>query len=280
MRLLQDERIKDPSTIAVYVALASFADYGSGDCFPSLTTIGKRVHVNEQTARRHIARLVELGYLVKTSGKDQGRANIYHLVDPWGRRQGQLPVGEESFTGDLGGRSPVVDKRDSMNKNQERESAPPSRSPSQDHKLGAALSFSSSLLTKMRREAQARGAPPSFIKKSWSKEILELQRSGVAEGELLEAFRACLEEAPDRVTFFPRDFLKWRKRSRQHLGETRRRQQQQQQREAEKREREAERDRVLAEREDPGVGERLRAAVASLPWKRGKSHEERAAVPV
>ena len=184
LRLLQDERIKDPSTIAVYVALASFADYGSGDCFPSLATIGRRAHVKEQTARRHISRLVELGYLVKTSGKDRGRANTYHLSDPWGRKQGQPPAIEGSVTGELGGRSPVVDKRDSMNKTQQRESAPTLRGSSQPTTHGAALSFSCGLLAKMRQEAQARGAPPSFIQKSWAKEIFELQRSGVDEGEL------------------------------------------------------------------------------------------------
>jgi hypothetical protein len=270
LRLLGDERIKDPSTIAVYVALASFADYGSGDCFPSLATIGKRAHVNEQTARRHITRLAELGYLVKTSGKDRGRANTYHLVDPWGRKQGQPPVVGGSVTGDLGGSSPVTDKRDSMNKNQERESAPPSRSPSQDHTSDAALSFVSDLLEKMRQEAQARGAPPSFIQKAWSKEILELQRCGVGEGELLEAFRACLERAPDRLTFFPRDFLKWRRVSRDRRAREHQHQKQDREREALERERKIERERILSEHGDPQVAARIEAEIASLPWKRRK----------
>ena len=110
--------------------------------------------------------------------------------------------------------------------------------------------------------------------------ILELQRSGVGEGELLEAFRACLAEAPERVTFFPRDFLKWRKRSRHWLAEARSREQEERHNEEEKREREAERQRVLAEREDPGVAAVIKAAIASLPWNRGRSHEERTAVSV
>ena len=37
---------------------------------------------------------------------------------------------------------------------------------------------------------------------------------GVSEEEILKAFTACIETAPERVTFFPRDFLKWRKVSR------------------------------------------------------------------
>jgi len=270
LRLLQDERIADPSTIAVYVALASFADYGSGDCFPSLATIGRRAHVKEQTVRRHISRLVELGYLVKTSGKDRGRANTYHLVDPWGRKQGQPPVIGGSVTGELGGRSPVVDKRDSENKTQQRESAPTSPSVFHAIRQGAALSFSCGLLAKLRQEAQERGAPPSFIQKSWWKEILELQRSGVGEGELLEAFRVCLEQAPERVTFFPRDFLKWRKASREHTARERQQQQQKRANEVIEQARQAEREKILSEHRDPQAAARIEAAIARLPWKRRK----------
>ena len=46
--------------------------------------------------------------------------------------------------------------------------------------------------------------------------IRELMSGGVSEEEILGAFTACIEMAPERVTFFPRDFLKWRKVLRAH----------------------------------------------------------------
>jgi hypothetical protein len=36
----------------------------------------------------------------------------------------------------------------------------------------------------------------------------------MSQEEILKAFTACIETAPESVTFFPKDFLKWRKVSR------------------------------------------------------------------
>ena len=60
-RLLTDKRITDPTTITVYCALASFADYGTGKCFPGLRTIGARARCSEDTAARHVALLARWG---------------------------------------------------------------------------------------------------------------------------------------------------------------------------------------------------------------------------
>jgi hypothetical protein len=271
LRLLQDERIKDPSTIAVYVALASFASYGTAQCFPSFRTIGKRARCSADAVARHVELLVSLGYVEKASGKEAGKPNTYHLTDAWGRKQGTELVQEWCRMDAVGGAAPVPDKRNSMNETQERERE--ARTP-QGAVAGAACEPStislSSIIAKMKTEAQAQGAPPSFVDKAWSAGILELCRSGVGEGELLEAFKACLEQAPDRVTFFPRDFLKWRKVCRDRIARERQHKEKKQVTEALAKVREAEGQEILRERGDPQVAARIEAEIARLPWKRWK----------
>ena len=71
------------------------------------------------------------------------------------------------------------------------------------------------LVEKMKAEAQARRAP-LVIGRDWTAGLAELVKAGTTEAELLEAFTTCIEAAPERVSFFPRDFLKWRKASRAH----------------------------------------------------------------
>ena len=91
---------------------------------------------------------------------------------------------------------------------------------------------------------------------------------GVSEEEVLSAFKVCIETAPERVTFFPRDFLKWRKVCRTRIGR--------QQREALVREewrtregdRAREREQLLRDREDPYWRDQVEAAIAQLPWRR------------
>jgi hypothetical protein len=125
--LLDDPRVTDPTTVAVYVALASFASYTSADCYPSLETIGKRAKCSDTTAWRHIQLLVELRYVKVTSGASRREPNTYHLVDPWGRR---APEPAEHFTGEVvhsAGEtlsvSPVNEERDPLNETQERKRA-------------------------------------------------------------------------------------------------------------------------------------------------------------
>ena len=127
----------------------------------------------------------------------------------------------------------------------------------------------SSLLKRMKQEAQTRKTP-LVVGRDWSEGIAELTRSGIPEDELIQAFTACIESAPERVTFFPRDFLKWRKASCERLLRDRGLQDQKREKEAVQREREAEREKILAEHRDPQGAALIEAAIASLPWKRVK----------
>ena len=113
-----------------------------------------------------------------------------------------------------------------------------------------------------------RGAPPCFIAGEWSIGIRALVTGGASGEEILRAFTACIETAPERVTFFPRDFLKWRKVSRTRRLRGDREDPDSQERQARERERAREREQQLLEREDPYWQEQVAAAVAQLPWKR------------
>ena len=126
----------------------------------------------------------------------------------------------------------------------------------------------SSLLTHIKQEAQARGAP-LVVGRDFSAGIVELVKAGTSETELLEAFTACIETLPEKASFFPRDFLKWRNASRaldrqrpaiHHLQVFEERQAREQ------RARE-ERARIRAEQESEEGRELVAAAVARLPWK-------------
>ena len=223
--------------------------------------------------RRIIASLTKQGVIIKGSYNQRAydRTCWYALADESLLELSapicanpQMDLAKPSY-GVVQTAAPIPDSKQDQNK--EREAQAP-----QGAVAGAACEPSTISLTpiiaKMKTEAQAQGAPPSFIGKVWSAGILELRRSGVGEGELLEAFRVCLEQAPDRLTFFPGDFLKWRKVSREQIARARHQQHTKQERNAQKREREAERKRMLAEREDSEVCARLEAAIANLPWKR------------
>lgn len=75
-----------------------------------------------------------------------------------------------------------------------------------------------SLLRRIRQEAQARGAP-LVIGRDFSAGVSELVKGGATADEILEAFTACIEELPEKATFFPLDFLRWRKASRKREEE-------------------------------------------------------------
>ena len=98
--------------------------------------------------------------------------------------------------------------------------------------------------------------------------IGELVQSGISEEELVQAFSACLETAPERVTFFPRDFLKWRKVSREHRAREERSDHVRGERQAREGELAKEREQILREREDPYWQAQMASAIAQLPWRR------------
>jgi hypothetical protein len=91
---------------------------------------------------------------------------------------------------------------------------------------------------------------------------------GVSDEEILKAFTACIETAPERVTFFPRDFLKWRKVSQTRAQREHREDQGREVRQVLEHDRAKEREQLLREREDPFWQEQIEAAIAQLPWRR------------
>ena len=131
----------------------------------------------------------------------------------------------------------------------------------------AAVSLSG-LLERIKQEAQARGAPPCFIAGGWAIGIQALVAGGVSQEEILKAFTACIETAPDRVTFFPKDFLKWRKVSRTRVIRKQREHQRSKERQARECDCAREWEQALRDREDPYWQEQVEAAVAQLPWRR------------
>ena len=343
LRLLQDERIQSPTTIAVYVALSSFIDYGTATCFPSLRTIGKRTRCSADAAARHIELLVVLGYVTRISGKTTGRSNKYRLIDPWGREQGAATQRKGYRTNRVGGPAPAPDKRDPSKQIQKQRELLPrqvaTNKPQPSHLLSrisaklesqaetspsliyikpvapggttpcsaerlaqddpnnglskpnsslgkievsalpakafknapqpsheVAQNFFSPLLERIKQEAQMRGAPPCFIVGGWASAVQALVASGVSAEEILRAFTACIETAPERVTFFPRDFLKWRKVSRTRGPREYREDPSSEERR--ERDRAREREQLLLQREDPYWQEQIAAAIAQLPWRR------------
>ncbi len=269
IRLLADKRISDPTTIAVYCALASFIDYGTGKCFPSLRTIGERARCSDDTARRHVEFLVQLEYVVKRSGKDTGKPNVYHLADAWGR-QATEPMQQGCRTHAAGGTAPVPDKRDLLNENQkrEREARPVEALPPVNSSSPEPTPISlSALFARIKQEAWSRRAP-LVIGRDWSTGIAELVKGGASEAELIQAFTACVEAEPERVTFFPRDFLKWRKASRKSTERDHRAQSRDDDAQQRVRQADEERQRILAEQESEQGRALVEASLAALPWKR------------
>lgn len=82
-RIYDDPRITDPTTLAVYGALARLGNVRTGNVQATYETIGKRARCSARNANRHVKLLVALGYVlaVPTRGRV---ANRYHLVDQKG----------------------------------------------------------------------------------------------------------------------------------------------------------------------------------------------------
>ena len=121
----------------------------------------------------------------------------------------------------------------------------------------------------MKQEAQARGAP-LVVGRDFSAGIVELVKAGTSETEILEAFSACIEELPEKASFFPRDFLKWRKASRAHDRQPWDIQHLQafEERQAREQQAQEERAQIRAEQESEEGRLMVEAALAQLPWRR------------
>ena len=272
--ILEDQTLSQVD-ILVYLAIAKHAD-GEGTCWPSMATIGKLARCARETVARSLTHLEARGYLKRTARfrPDGGvTSNVYQLktigAQPYSLTQAAPPCELESH--------PPV-SHDHTNyiqseldpENQEREGrvrrsaaklSLPGQTPAPESV--PSLFF---LLKHIKQEAQARVAP-LVVGRDWSEGIAELARSGIPECELIQAFIACIETAPERVTFFPRDFLKWRKISRTRRA---REQRHYQVREEQVRESDlaSERKQLLREREDPYWQDQVAAAIAQLPWRK------------
>jgi hypothetical protein len=160
--------------------------------------------------------------------------------------------------------TPIPDlKPDEKPEREERAPARGASSPPRTTRAPEAVSSLSSLLMRMKAEAQSRGAP-LVVGRDWTAGLAELLTGGAIADELLQAFIACMETAPDRVSFFPRDFLRWRKASRQRMKRS------EPATDYRERDRQAAEDRarILAEQESVEGRELVAAAVSRLPWRR------------
>lgn len=71
------------------------------------------------------------------------------------------------------------------------------------------------------------------------------------------------------MTFFPRDFLKWRKVSRDQTAKAREHQKEERSRDERERELATERERIMKERESEEGRATVEQALSRLPWRRG-----------
>ena len=180
---------------------------------------------------------------------------------------GQMEKPKRADGSDQTGR-PIPDSK--QDKKQEREERPANALPLPVGAGSEPTTSLSSLLTRMKTEAQARGAA-LVVGRDWSAGIGELISGGTSEKEILRAFETCIETAPDRVTFFPRDFLKWRKVSRDQTAKAREHQKEERSRDARECELATERERIIMERESEEGRATVEQALARLPWRRGQS---------
>ena len=271
--VLEDQAL-GPVDVLVYLALAKYAD-GEGTCWPSMATLAKLARCARCSVVKSIARLEARGYLRRTPRfrPDGGvTSNTYQLMPQEARRY--PPVAQED-TPPLPQRQPPVAQEDTnythLELDLEKKRAPrpaenPQPLPEPPHETAPASL--TGLLQRIRQEAHARGAPPCFIAAGWSTGIQALVAGGVSEEEILKAFTACVETAPERVTFFSRDFLKWRKVSRTRVLREQQEKQGREEHQVLECDRVREREQLLKEREDPYWQEQVEAALAQLPWRR------------
>ena len=267
--LIEDETLAAVD-VMTYMALVYFADNNTRECWPSLVKLAKIARCHPSTVSASIGRLEASGYIKREERRreDGGRgSNLYTLMPltcqrftPTVQAGGGLREEQSPPTVQAGGNY-IHSEQDSDRKREAR--TPLSAGPASEPSVSLPP-----IIAKIKTETETLGAPPSFICGAWSAGILKLQRSGVGEGELLEAFRACIEEAPERVTFFPKDFLKWRKVSQMRKAGAKRDSQIKEERQSRERDRGRELERLLREREDPYWQREVEAAITQLPWRR------------
>ncbi|QDD87466.1 helix-turn-helix domain-containing protein [Bacillus cereus] len=81
--IVDDARLSHKE-MAVYMVLCRYLNQETGSCFPSLSTIGKKVGMSKNTIIKSLNLLIECGYVFKEkrNGEDGGHvSNVYYLND-------------------------------------------------------------------------------------------------------------------------------------------------------------------------------------------------------
>ena len=272
--LIENIILEDPALggvdILVYLALAKHAN-SEGICWPSMATLAAVARVHRCTVVRALKHLEEQGYLRRTARfrPDGGvSSNVYQLMPLEARR---YPVAQDNTPPCSSQQPPVaLGNTNYIQEELDPENANVAQAPHQPHASRKAPFDEplSRLLSALRTEAQTRRLPVAFVSSAWEAGIGDVHRSGEDDEAVLLAFRACLERAPERVTFFPQDYLRWRKLSREDHAERQRREQTMQARAERVRGQAEERKRILEAKESEEGKRMVERALANLPWRR------------
>lgn len=120
-----DNEIVDDSKLshkemAVYMVLCRHLNQETGSCFPSLSTIGKKVGMSKNTIIKSLNLLIECGYVSKEkrSSEDGGHAsNIYYINDISTLVQPVNKVVQEMNEGGSGNEQGLVHQMNTNNTN-------------------------------------------------------------------------------------------------------------------------------------------------------------------
>lgn len=103
-------------SIGVYASIRLFADYETGECWPSIDTVAEILGVSRRTVERHLAKLEAIGAIRKESGKASGETNLYRFPASRydiGVAGGTTPVSHRGTTSESHKQEPV--ERDPSN---------------------------------------------------------------------------------------------------------------------------------------------------------------------
>lgn len=74
------EATQDPLCLVVFYALVRHRNYYTGECFPSIATLSKQLHMSESTIKRKIKMLKDFDFIYVNSG-GKGTSNHYFFCD-------------------------------------------------------------------------------------------------------------------------------------------------------------------------------------------------------
>lgn len=101
LRVCKDGKPAGVNGMGVYLVLATYANYETETCFPSIATICKRTLLSKNTVLATLRRLIEVGAIEKTSrtsSRGDADNNVYTLLNV---KVGSATVEPPSAVGDL-----------------------------------------------------------------------------------------------------------------------------------------------------------------------------------